>query len=48
MGIFKFYGNIFDVGGLIVNMYGFECKKKLKFGVCFDRRCLYFKKCFYL
>jgi len=41
----KFKGNISDVGGPTANMYGLECKKKLKLGSCPDRRCLYPKKC---
>ncbi len=41
----KFHGNIADVGGPTANMYGVECKKKLKLGACQDRRCLYPKKC---
>lgn len=41
----KFHGNISDVGGPTANMYGIECKKKLKLGSCPDRRCLYPKKC---
>ncbi|MBQ3438340.1 MAG: YgiQ family radical SAM protein, partial [Fusobacterium sp.] len=41
----KFHGNISDVGGPTANMYGLECKKKLKLGSCPDRRCLYPKKC---
>ena len=41
----KFKGNIADVGGPTANMYQVECKKKLKFGACQDRRCLYPQKC---
>lgn len=41
----KFKGNIADVGGSTANMYQVECKKKLKFGACQDRRCLYPQKC---
>lgn len=41
----KFKGNISDVGGPTANMYGVECKKKLKLGSCPDRRCLFPKKC---
>ena len=37
----NFKGNIHDVGGPTANMYGFECAKKLKKGVCIDKRCLY-------
>jgi uncharacterized radical SAM protein YgiQ len=36
-----FKGYISDVGGPTANMYGFECKKKLKSGVCVDKRCIY-------
>jgi len=35
-----FKGNIPDVGGPTANMYGFECAKKLRQGVCRHRRCL--------
>ena len=41
----KFKGNIADVGGPTANMYQVECKKKLKFGACQDRKCLYPQKC---
>ena len=41
----KFKGNIADVGGPTANMYQVECKKKLKFGACQERRCLYPQKC---
>lgn len=41
----KFHGNISDVGGPTANMYGLECKKKLKLGACADKRCLFPKKC---
>lgn len=41
----NFKGNISDVGGPTANMYGLECKKKLKLGSCPDRRCLFPKKC---
>lgn len=41
----KFKGNIADVGGPTANMYQVECKKKLNFGACQDRRCLYPQKC---
>ena len=40
-----FKGYIQDVGGPSANMYGFECKKKLKLGACADKRCLYPKVC---
>ena len=36
-----FKGYIQDVGGPSANMYGFECRKKLKLGACEDKRCLY-------
>jgi uncharacterized radical SAM protein YgiQ len=36
-----FKGHIQDVGGPTANMFGFECKKKLRSGVCHDRRCLF-------
>ncbi len=40
-----FKGYISDVGGPTANMYGFECKKKLKSGVCVDKRCIYPEVC---
>ena len=36
-----FKGYITDLGGPSANMYGFECKKKLKKGACHDKRCLF-------
>ena len=36
-----FKGYIADLGGPTANMYGFECVKKLKSGVCEDKRCLF-------
>jgi uncharacterized radical SAM protein YgiQ len=39
----KFKGIISDVGGATANMYGYECNKKLKEGVCEDKRCTGFK-----
>lgn len=36
-----FKGYISDIGGPTANMYGFECKKKLKIGSCADKRCIY-------
>ncbi len=36
----QFKGIIPDLGGPTANMYGFECAKKLKSGVCADKRCL--------
>lgn len=35
-----FKGIIQNVGGPTANMYGFECRKKEKRGVCSDKRCL--------
>ncbi|MDD9302771.1 MAG: YgiQ family radical SAM protein [Desulfobacter sp.] len=40
-----FKGYIFDLGGPTANMYGYECKKKLKKGACSDRRCLFPSPC---
>ncbi|MEW6410987.1 MAG: YgiQ family radical SAM protein [Candidatus Zixiibacteriota bacterium] len=37
----EFKGIISDVGGPTANMYGFECRKKLKQGCCDDNRCLF-------
>jgi len=34
-----FKGIINDVGGATANMYGYECKKKMKSGVCLDIAC---------
>jgi len=36
-----FKGYILDLGGPTANMYGYECKKKLKKGACQDKRCLF-------
>lgn len=36
-----FQGTIHDVGGPTANMYGFECRKKLKEGSCKSKRCLF-------
>jgi len=36
-----FRGIIQDVGGPTANMYGFECDKKIKKGICRHRRCLF-------
>lgn len=41
----KFKGNISDVGGPTANMYQMECTKKLKYGACSDKRCLYPETC---
>jgi len=40
-----FKGYITDLGGPTANMYGFECKKKLKKGACHDKRCLFPAPC---
>jgi len=40
-----FRGIIQDAGGPTANMYGFECAKKLKSGVCIKKRCLYPEIC---
>ncbi len=37
----KFKGIISDAGGPTANMYGFECRKKLKKGCCEDKRCVF-------
>ncbi len=36
-----FKGNIHDVGGPTANMYGFECGKKRRHGICREKRCLF-------
>jgi uncharacterized radical SAM protein YgiQ len=36
-----FKGYILDVGGPTANMYGFECRNKMKYGSCRNKRCLY-------
>jgi uncharacterized radical SAM protein YgiQ len=41
----QFKGIINDLSGPTANMYGFECEKKLKFGACEDKRCIYPKIC---
>lgn len=41
----NFKGYISDVGGPTANMYGFECRKKLRSGVCADKRCIYPEVC---
>ena len=41
----EFKGIISDVGGPTANMYGFECKKKLRQGPCQDKRCLFPSTC---
>ena len=40
-----FNGHINDVGGPTANMYGMECQKKLKYGACQNKRCLYPSPC---
>lgn len=40
-----FKGYISDVGGPTANMYGYECRKKLRSGVCEDKRCIYPQVC---
>jgi len=40
-----FKGIINDIGGATANMYGFECDKKLKSGVCQDIPCTSSKVC---
>lgn len=44
----SFKGVISDVGGPTANMYGFECRKKLRKGACGNKRCLYPKICGHL
>ena len=41
----KFKGNILDVGGPTANMYDYECDKKLKHGVCGNKRCVFPDTC---
>jgi uncharacterized radical SAM protein YgiQ len=36
----NFKGNILDVGGPTANMYDYECDKKLRSGVCEEKRCV--------
>ena len=36
-----FKGYISDVGGGTANMFGIECAKKLKYGSCADKRCIF-------
>lgn len=40
-----FKGTINDLSGPTANMYGFECVKKITFGACEDKRCLYPQAC---
>lgn len=37
----QFKGTISDLGGPTANMYGFECEKKRKRGICPTRRCIF-------
>lgn len=37
----KYKGIVSDIGGPTANMYGFECSKKLKKGVCEEKACLF-------
>lgn len=41
----NFKGYIHDLGGPTANMYGFECRKKLRCGSCEDKRCIYPQVC---
>ncbi|MBN1302634.1 MAG: YgiQ family radical SAM protein [Melioribacteraceae bacterium] len=41
----RFTGTINDVGGPTANMYDFECDKKVKLGVCDDKRCVFPDTC---
>lgn len=41
----EFKGIISDAGGPTANMYGYECRKKLKTGACRDKRCLFPSVC---
>jgi uncharacterized radical SAM protein YgiQ len=41
----EFKGYILDVGGPTANMYGFECGKKLRNGVCPAKSCLFPEVC---
>ncbi|MFH0888106.1 MAG: YgiQ family radical SAM protein [Planctomycetota bacterium] len=40
-GLKGFTGYISDVGGPTANTFGIECEKKLKKGICKDKRCLH-------
>jgi uncharacterized radical SAM protein YgiQ len=40
-----FKGYIHDLAGPTANMYGFECRKKLRRGSCEDKRCVYPQVC---
>jgi uncharacterized radical SAM protein YgiQ len=41
----RYKGVISDVGGPTANMYDYECVKKLKLGVCEDKRCIFPDTC---
>ncbi|MEI6845608.1 MAG: YgiQ family radical SAM protein [Candidatus Firestonebacteria bacterium] len=41
----NFKGFITDVGGPTANMYGIECRKKMKEGRCKDKKCLFPEIC---
>ncbi|MEN8194377.1 MAG: YgiQ family radical SAM protein, partial [Bacteroidota bacterium] len=41
----KFKGIISDVGGPTANMYDYECKKKIKVGMCNHMRCVHPETC---
>jgi len=40
-GLKGFTGYISDLGGPTANMFGIECERKLRKGICKDKRCLY-------
>jgi uncharacterized radical SAM protein YgiQ len=44
----EFKGYITDLGGPTANMYGYECSKKLRQGVCHNKRCLFPSPCLML
>ncbi len=44
----RFKGVIQDVGGPTANMYGFECTRKQRRGICRHRRCLFPEVCDHL
>ena len=41
----NFNGFINDIGGPTANMYGYECDKKVKYGKCIDKRCIFPEVC---
>ncbi len=41
----RFKGYINDFGGPTANMYGYECDKKVKYGKCIDKRCVFPEIC---